>query len=163
MDPTQWHVPFAVVVAALFVIVMARANATYWLGRAAANGLHRTRVGRLMDSAGYQRAVQQINRWGAPAVSLSFLTVGVQTLINLAAGGTRMPLRRYLPAVTLGSLIWAFMYGTVGFVGVDALVRLYRVSPVLAISGTLALAAILAVYLLRQFRAVPGTNSTPEA
>lgn len=34
-------------------------------------------------------------------VALSFLTVGFQTLVNLAAGAARMPLRRYLPAMVV--------------------------------------------------------------
>jgi membrane protein DedA with SNARE-associated domain len=48
---------------------------------------------------------------------VSFLTVGFQTLINLAAGVTRMSLRHYLPAVVVGSVMWAFVYATIGFVG----------------------------------------------
>ena len=46
---------------------------------------------------------------------MSFLTLGVQTLLNAAAGALRMPLRRYTPAAVLGSLIWAALYTTAGF------------------------------------------------
>ena len=49
-----------------------------------------------------------VARWGAPVVTLSFLTVGIQTLVNLAAGVMRMPLRRYIPALTVGAILWAF-------------------------------------------------------
>ena len=38
MDPTQWNVPFPLIVGALFVIVMVRANATFWLGRLGSAG-----------------------------------------------------------------------------------------------------------------------------
>lgn len=55
-----------------------------------------------------------MNRWGAPAVAVSFLTVGVQTLVNAAAGGLRMPLSGYAPATVVGSLLWATLYTTVG-------------------------------------------------
>lgn len=134
MDPTQWDAPFGVVVAALWVIVMARANATFWLGRLAARGAEGTRVRRLTSSPGYARAVARLNRWGPPVVTVSFLTVGVQTLVNLAAGGIRMPLRRYLPAVALGCLTWALIYGTVGFVGVEALALLWQRSPGLTVA-----------------------------
>ncbi|QLQ15622.1 MAG: VTT domain-containing protein [Micropruina sp.] len=115
MDPTKWGQPFPVVAAALFVIVLLRASGTYLLGRLAEGAAHRMpRVRDLMDRPGYVRAVGRINRWGAPAVSLSFLTIGVQTLVNLAAGATRMPLLRYLPAAALGSVVWALIYATAG-------------------------------------------------
>ncbi|MBK8459431.1 MAG: VTT domain-containing protein [Micropruina sp.] len=131
---------------------MARANATYWLGRLAVAGAERTPAARLMASVGYRRAVDRLNTWGAPAVSLSFLTIGIQTLINLAAGATRMPLLRYLPAVTLGSVIWAFLYATVGFAGMDALSALYSRSPGGAVALGLASAGLLAFFIVVQFR-----------
>lgn len=134
MDPTQWDAPLGVVVAALWVIVMARANATFWFGRLAARGAEGTRLRQLTSSPGYIRAVDRLNRWGPPVVTVSFLTVGVQTVVNLAAGGIRMPQRRYLPAVTLGCLAWALIYGTVGFVGVEALALLWQCSPGLTVA-----------------------------
>jgi membrane protein DedA with SNARE-associated domain len=152
VDPTQWGAPYPIVLLALFVIVMARANGTYWLGRVAAAGARRSRLGRLMESAGYNRAREQLNTWGAPAVCLSFLTIGVQTLVNLAAGATRMPLNRYLPAVTIGAVIWSFLYATVGFVGVEALAVLYAFSPVVALTFGVGGAAILVWFIVRQFR-----------
>ncbi len=158
MDPTTWEAPFPVIVAALFVIVMARTNATYWLGRLANTGAQRTRVSRWMDSEGYRRAVERINRWGAPAVSLSFLTIGVQTLVNLAAGATRMPLIRYLPATVVGSVVWALLYGTIGFVGLEALALLWQRSPIAAIVACAVLLAALAWFIARQVR-----RSSPSA
>jgi len=98
MDPTQWDVPFPVIVGAMFVIVFCRAGATYLLGRAAASGASRTRIAALMESERYRRATQRVNEYGAPLVAFSFLTIGFQTLANLAAGATRMPPSRYLPA-----------------------------------------------------------------
>lgn len=156
MDPTTWDLPFPIVVAALFVIVMGRANGTYWLGRAAAAGTARTRAGRLMQASGYLRAVRVLHRWGPPAVSASFLTIGFQTLINLAAGTTRMPLRRYLPAVTVGSVLWGFLYATVGFASVEAIQLLYATSPVLAIVAAATVAAALATYIVMTLRKTLG-------
>lgn len=152
MDPTQWAAPFPLVVAALFCIVLLRSNGTYWLGRAAAHTARRTRASRWLDSAGYRRAVDRINRWGAPAVSLSFLTVGVQTVINLAAGATRMPLIRYIPATVIGSIAWAFLYGTVGFAGFEALAVLWEHSPAAAIGAGVAAVAALVWFVVRQTR-----------
>ncbi|WP_353081884.1 DedA family protein [Tessaracoccus lapidicaptus] len=152
-DPTSWNAPFAVVVVALFAIVMARANATYWLGRGLAAGAARTRWQRLLTSPHYASGARWLNRWGAPAVSLSFLTVGIQTMVNLAAGVTRMPLRRYLPAVTVGCIIWAFMYGTVGFIGWYAVVRLWERSPALTVAVLAAGAAVVVWVVTRRDRA----------
>ncbi len=158
MDPTQWGAPFEAVVAALFCIVLLRANATYWAGRLVARGANRTRAARWMNTQSYQRAVERINRWGAPAVSVSFLTIGVQTVINLAAGATRMPLTRYLPASVVGSIAWAFLYGTVGFVGFEALAVLWQHSPAVAVLAGLVALAGLAWFVLRQLRSAVGVG-----
>ncbi len=150
MDPTQWDAPFGVVVAALFIIVCLRAGGTYLLGRLIARGAHRTRAARLMDAPGYLRAADRLNRWGAPFVTLSFLTVGVQTLVNLAAGAAAMPLRRYLPALGVGGVIWALVYATVGLAGLEAFGRLWERSPALAWAvAALALGALATFVVLR--------------
>ena len=152
MDPTGWNLPFPAVVAALFVIVMLRANGTYWLGRLGSAGARRTRLGRLLDSPGYARATERIDRFGPPVVALSFLTIGFQTVANLAAGVTNMKLRHYLPAVTIGSIAWAFLYATLGTVGLDLFSRLYALSPAAAIALIVVAVLAIAAYLLLEFR-----------
>ncbi|MFZ0530658.1 MAG: VTT domain-containing protein [Propionicimonas sp.] len=152
MDPTQWNVPYPLVVSALFVIVMVRANGTYWLGRLASAGARHTRLARLMDSPGYLRATRRIDAYGAPVVTFSFLTVGFQTVANLAAGATRMSLRHYFPAVAVGSVVWAFLYATLGTVGVDLLGELYHYSPVLAIGLAVGVVAVTAAAVIWQSR-----------
>ncbi len=150
MNPMEWDAPFLVIVAALFVIVMCRANATYWLGVLIARGARRTRAAATMDSPGYARAVEKLNKWGPPLVSVSFLTIGFQTLVNLAAGATGMPLRRYLPAVTVGSVIWALLYGAVGVVGWESFGLLWERNPTLAtVIGVLVAAGIAAFIVWR--------------
>lgn len=153
MDPTTWDLPFAAVAGILFAIVMLRANATYWLGRGARSGANRvghnpkSRTARLINSAGYVRAERLINRWGPPVVTFSFLTIGVQTMINFCAGVSRMPLRGYLLAVTLGSVIWALVYATVGVAGLTAFGLLYGRSPALAIGLVVVLVAFVAAFI----------------
>ena len=144
--------PFPLAVTALFVIVLLRAGGTYALGRVARSGASRTRVQRLAESPRFKRAQELLVRWGAPVVVLSFLTVGFQTLVNLAAGVGRMPLRRYLPALVIGGALWAFLYATVGFVTFAALARLYQLSPVGAVVGGLVLVGGLAGYIVWQVR-----------
>ncbi|EAP97645.1 uncharacterized membrane-associated protein-like protein [Janibacter sp. HTCC2649] len=99
---------------AFFVIAMLRSNATYWAGRGLRAGGARTGIARHLDRPAVIRTEAFVDRWGAPVVALSFLTVGVQTLINAAAGALRMPLSRYVPATVVGSLLWATLYTSAG-------------------------------------------------
>ena len=105
--------PVWVVFVVLWLGAFVRGTATYWVGRG-------VRAGGGLDSPLVHRAEGWVRRFGAPAVTLGFLTVGVQTAINASAGMLRMPQRRFLPAVTLGALLWAVLYTTVGFTVVDA-------------------------------------------
>lgn len=99
---------------ALWCGVMVRANGTYWIGRGVLAGTNHSRFAYLLESSHYLRAQELAARWGILAVPLSFLTVGLQTFVQLSAGVTRMPLRHYLPAVMVGCAIWASIYATVG-------------------------------------------------
>lgn len=144
--------PFGYAVAALFVIVMLRANATYWLGRGAAAGARHTGLEKRLNSAAMRRAETMIARFGAPVVSLCFVTVGVQTAVNLAAGVGRMPLKRYLPAVVLGSVIWALLYATVGLAALNAWLAMVAGSPWAFILLAAAAAAVVSFVLGRRRR-----------
>jgi membrane protein DedA with SNARE-associated domain len=144
--------PFPLAVGALFVIVLLRAGGTYALGRAARSGASRTRVQHLIESPRFVRAQDLVERWGAPIVVVSFLTVGFQTLANLAAGIGRMPLRRYLPALAIGGLIWAVLYATIGLITFSGLVHLYEITPVGAVLGGLGVVAGLLAYIVWQVR-----------
>ena len=61
-----------------------------------------------------------MRRFGAPAVAVSFLTIGFQTAVNAAAGALRMPWWRYVPGVVVGALFWATIYTTIGFAVLEA-------------------------------------------
>lgn len=135
--------PFGVALAALFAIVMIRVNVTYWIGRGAVAGFAHTRFGRSLERPKAARAQVLIQRWGPYAVVLSFLTIGLQTAINLAAGAARMPLRRYLPAAIAGSLMWALLYATIGLAALEAWLVVAAASPVGAGLGVAALAAVI--------------------
>ena len=139
-------------VAALFLVVMLRAGGTYAIGRAAQEGARRSRLSHVMAKPRFARMQQLVARWGAPVVTLSFLTVGIQTLVNLAAGVMRMPLRRYLPALIVGAILWAFLYATVGFATFAGWRRVYELSPAVAIASLVVLLAGLAGYIVWQVR-----------
>lgn len=115
---SEW--PVAALYAFLFAGAMVRANATYWLGRGARHKGEDSRAARYLSNPVVRRAETLVARFGAPLVSLSFLTVGVQTAVNLAAGVLRMPLWRYEIAAVVGSLAWAAIYSTVGLAVLDA-------------------------------------------
>ena len=144
--------PYPLAVATLFVVVLLRAGGTYAIGRGAYAGAGRSRLARLTRTPAFARGQGLVERWGAPVVTLSFLTVGVQTVVNLAAGLARMPLRRYLPALLVGGLIWAFLYATVWSAGLAAWQLLFRVSPTAAIVVGAALLLALAGYIGWQVR-----------
>ena len=144
--------PYPVAVATLFAVVLLRAGATYALGRAAQSGARRTRVARLMARPGFARVQDLVSEWGAPLVTASFLTVGIQTLVNLVAGMTQMPLRRYLPALVLGSLLWGFLYATVGFATFSAWRELYARYPAATAGLTVVLVGALVAYVLHKVR-----------
>lgn len=154
-NPLSWDVPYGVVVATLFCIVMLRANGTYWLGRGMAAGARRTRAAKMMASPHYETATRLLNKWGPPAVTLSFLTVGLQTMVLLTAGLTRMPLRRFLPAVTVGCVAWAFLYGTVGIVGWVAVRELWARSPIAVVAVAIVMLAAVAWAVLGRDRPKP--------
>jgi membrane protein DedA with SNARE-associated domain len=100
----------------------------------------------------FARMQRAVARWGAPVVTVSFLTVGIQTLVNLAAGVMRMPLRRYIPALIVGSILWAFLYATVGFATFVGWRQVYELSPTAAIVILVVLLVGLAGYIVWQVR-----------
>jgi membrane protein DedA with SNARE-associated domain len=144
--------PFGVALAALFAIVMIRVNVTYWIGRGAVAGFAHTRFGGSLERPKAARAQALIQRWGPYAVVLAFLTIGLQTAINLAAGAARMPLRRYLPAAVAGSVIWALLYATIGLAALEAWLAVAAASPIGAAVGVAALVAVVVWVVVFQRR-----------
>ncbi|MFE6305386.1 DedA family protein [Nocardiopsis sp. NPDC057823] len=161
--------PFWVVYFTLLVVILLRAPATYWIGRGLGAGVNRSRMGARLGPR-LERAKNLVDRYGAPVVTLSFFTVGMQTAINLSAGVVRMRFPRYFAAVFLGGLAWAGLWGMVisGIVG--TWLELFLDSPWTAV-GVVAVAAVLVtamVLLRRRSRgaraAGPGTgDEEPEA
>lgn len=138
-----------VVFVALWLGALARGTATYWVGRGVRAGGARSRWAAHLDRPAVARAESFVRRVGAPAVTLGFLTVGLQSAINASAGMLRMPQRRFLPAVVLGAALWSTVYTTVGFAVVDAV--LGRVPWWwLLVAATLLVAVVLAARRVRR-------------
>jgi membrane protein DedA with SNARE-associated domain len=161
--PTWFEgMPFGIAVAALFVIVLLRAQATYWIGRGVIAGALRTRFASRLSGPRVTRAIALLNRYGPPVVTVSFLTVGFQTVANAAAGLIRMPWIRYTVAMVIGCVMWALIYATIGFAALDAAMALAAHSPWLLVGVIALLVAIVgAVVLTRRRRsgAPPGSLS----
>ncbi|WP_402469328.1 DedA family protein [Isoptericola aurantiacus] len=152
--------PFWAVYAVAFCIVAARAQATYLLGRGVARGMGGTRVADLLAGPRAVAVVERIHRWGPPAVTVSFLTVGVQTVVNLAAGYLRMPFGRYCVALFFGCLVWAAVWTTIGTAAVYAAIWLFLLHPA-ALAGAVALAAGLVWWWLHRRRARMRAQDAP--
>ena len=134
-------IPVAAAYAFLVVVAFLRGGATYVVGRLARRaGTASARARRVFERPGMERAEGVVRRWGAPVVSLSFLTVGFQTLVNLAAGVLEMPPRRYVPGLLVGALLWAGIYVTIGL----AVLQAWMASE----SGLWVLVAVLVVALV---------------
>ena len=120
----EWFdaLPIEVALAFMWVVGIVRTSIVYALGALAAEGSARLdRIRKAMDSPLYRKARRLINRWGVIAVPLCFLTVGLQTAVIITTGFTKMPLRRWVPAMLVGTFMWACIYTTIGFAILAAL------------------------------------------
>jgi membrane protein DedA with SNARE-associated domain len=151
--PTWFEgMPFGITVAALFLIVLLRAQATYWIGRGVIAGALRTRFADKLTGPRTTRAIGLLNKWGPPVITVSFLTVGFQTVANAAAGLIRMPWVRYTIAMVIGCVMWAFIYATIGFAALDAATVLATHSPWLLVAVIVIMAAVIVAWVMARRR-----------
>ncbi|MFJ8669603.1 DedA family protein [Streptomyces sp. NPDC093600] len=150
----------ALTAGALYVIVLLRAGGTFAVGWLAGAGARRSRFAERISSAKFRRAERAIQRWGAPVVAVSFLTVGFQTAANFLAGSMRMPLRRYLPALFVGGAAWALIYATAGLGVLAVLGRLFAERTALGVSAVAVLLAVCGVVVYRRRRAALPSGDT---
>lgn len=130
-----------------------RTSLIYWLGRLTATGGERfAKIKLLMSHPIYRRAQLFVNRWGVLAVPACFLTVGFQTAVILTTGVTRMPLRRWVPAMLVGTLMWGAIYATVGM----SVLWLWLENPIVAALALVALVtAIVMIKRIERRRSMP--------
>lgn len=142
----------------LTAVAFGRGGGTYLIARGARGVADRGQ--RLEGWRAIRRGEQVVRRYGAPAVTLCFLTIGIQTAVNAAAGSLRMPLRRYLPALLLGALVWAAIYLTLGLAVLEAFWGERRVWLLLLVAAGAA-ALVLGVRRLLD-RRVTSRGSDPD-
>ena len=103
----------------LFMVVLLRAQTTYWLARAAASGAALAMgrqgflgaVARWFDGPVPRKGAAMLDKWGIIIIPLCFLTVGIQTAVNAGAGFVRMRWTTYTIAMIPGCVLWALLYG----------------------------------------------------
>ena len=72
---------------------------------------------RLRDSPAWTRSTVLFARWGGWSIYLSrFVLTPIALPVNLLAGSTCYPIRRYLGAVLAGEATWVLLYGGAGYV-----------------------------------------------
>ncbi|MCX4713532.1 VTT domain-containing protein [Streptomyces fimicarius] len=151
----------ALAAGALYVIVLLRAGGTFAVGWLAGAGARRSRFAERISSAKFRRAERAIQRWGAPMVAVSFLTVGFQTAANFLAGSMRMPLSRYLPALLVGGAAWALIYATAGLGVLEVLGRLFAERTAFGVSAlAVPLLAVCGAVVYRRRRAALSSGDT---
>ena len=146
--------PYPWVFLFFWCLAMMRSHTMYWIGRGITAGTARSRWVSLLESPAYARAQAWSARWGVLAVPVSFLTVGIQSVIQLSAGVARMPLRRYVVATAAGAIVWAAVYTTIGM----AILSAWLTGPTGRLICLLMLTALALVVVLRRSRVMRGSQ-----
>ena len=144
--------PYPWVFLFFWCLAMMRSHTMYWIGRGITAGTARSRWVSLLESPVYARAQAWSARWGVLAVPVSFLTVGIQSVIQLSAGVARMPLRRYVAATAAGAIAWAAVYTTIGM----AILTAWLTGPTGRLICLLMLTALVLVVVIRRSRVMRG-------
>ena len=164
----QWVLSQHFALAASFLVLVAavRSQCTYWLGRGIRAGVIKAAWAQRLRSEGAAKGQARLERWGWPIIPLSFLTVGLQTAVNLAAGLVGWRWLRYTLAASLGWLAWGLVYAAGGLAVFGALLALAKDSPVRAAAivqsvVVLAMAGVYLAYRWRTKQTKEGTGANP--
>ena len=144
--------PYPWVFLFFWCLAMMRSHTMYWIGRGITAGTARTRWVSLIESPMYARAQAWSARWGVLAVPMSFLTVGLQSFIQISTGVARMPLHRYAAATAAGAIAWAAVYTTIGM----AILTAWLTGPTGRLICLLMLTALVLVVVIRRSRVMRG-------
>ncbi|WP_270741268.1 hypothetical protein [Lactococcus formosensis] len=99
----------------LFIVVFFRAQMTFGLGKLIHMGILKTKWGKKAEKSEENRAgMLALQKYGWPVIPLSFLTVGFQTVVQLAAGMLDWKWSKYTLVALPGYLAWGFVYAAGG-------------------------------------------------
>lgn len=90
---------------------------TFCAGRYLGDRLRRGRLGRWIGEARWAAAEGVLDRGGSRMVVVAPFLPVLNAVLPLAAGGLRMPYRRFLSRAALGSVLWTGLYLVLGSVG----------------------------------------------
>lgn len=143
--------PFPILVTFLAFVVFLRSQGTYWLARLVTEGvikgsartenLYLKKVRRWLKGASVQHGVDIVDRWGLIVIPLSFLTIGIQTIIHAGAGVVKLNWFLYTLTAIPGYFAWGFLYATVTL-------SIIKTGEAAVLGKTWALAATFAVLLM---------------
>ena len=160
--------PFPLVFLTLTLLVASRSNLVYGIGRYGRrvtisgrepSGGFRRRAWQWANTARTQRAMDKIKKRGWIVISLAYLTIGIQTVVNVAAGVVGLSWPKYNLAAFPGWLAWALIYSTVGFAVWNAAVAAAAGSPAgIAVVCSFALAAAVGCTLSHRRKNVAAAN-----
>ncbi|MCS4484198.1 hypothetical protein NXS08_01655 [Gleimia sp. 6138-11-ORH1] len=154
--------PFPILVAFLTGVVFFRSQGTYWLARLVTTGviigstnsknLFIQRTHRWLEGASVQHGVDMVDRWGLIVIPLSFLTIGIQTIIHAGAGVVKLNWLLYTLTAIPGYLAWAFLYATVTL-SIIKTGEAAILGKTWAILATLAVLVITVLFTIRRYKA----------
>jgi membrane protein DedA with SNARE-associated domain len=133
----------------LFLVVFVRTQATYLAGRWVRSGATKlaaepeshpvlSRMSTRLTGPGMLKAESFLDTWGFIGIPLSFLTVGLQTLVNGAAGYSRMRWDIYTLIMLPGCVLWVAAYFAVG----ASVFTLWRISPWLLLGAAVTVVVV---------------------
>lgn len=150
--------PFWLVFGFLFFGAMTRGQAIYWMARvvteqslrrARPRSGWRKRAADWLEGEGVGTGIETVRRWGLPAITACYLTVGLQTLILAGAGVLRIGAWGFFLAQIPGSIAWAIIYSTIGWAVWEAAVVTAAGSP-WGLLGLGAAAVIVVLVVIRR-------------
>lgn len=130
----------AILVAAVVTGALIGESIGYLLGRWFGPSLQRSRLGRLIGAAQWDRAQRYVQRRGGMAIFLSRFLPVLHSTVPLIAGMSRFSYRRFLAWTAPACVLWATAYVTVGSLAAT----IFRdLAPTLQYAGYLAVGAVV--------------------
>ena len=142
----------------LFAVVFVEAQATYWIGRGIVAGALKSRWRRRFEGPTMERAHFALEKWGPIAVPVSFVTIGLRSGIQAAAGFARMRYATYSLVMLPGCVAWAALYTAIA-VAVSSFAQGFVWWATVLMS--VALVAGLVVLVIRRRRSGGSSARTP--
>lgn len=141
-----------VLVALVAVAAVAGDSVGYEIGRLLGPRMRRSRLGRLVGDARWDRAEAAMSRGGWWTVALGRWVGLLRALVPAVAGAARMPYRRFLVANAVGGTLWAVAVVLLGYSAGAAWQQAQGRLLVATLAGGGVLATVVGVQVVRARR-----------